>query len=778
MVKTDRRLDMESPNYAKWIPEAGGYVHNGSKVSTTPLYDDAGNLKVDVDVSQLQISQPNKTQPQTTPGLQLNTKGSGVDVNAAVSGVGALASVASNKENSDFGVLNTPATASTSAKEPVLSPVDQTMKDIAYYQAHNNLQGMINGYTTLQQLTGQDYSQMINNLQQQRSQKIRNQDDAYLQQINQAKQYGDSTGDYSTYNQLVQEQQGWRDKVGYQDQITMDYNTKMQEMELDWQDAYISGINDVLNNVMSSISNLINFQYDPNTDSALQVAQGYAVGAVKEQMNHTGMYYSSMTQSAITRAVAELVPVYEKMARDELKENVSLLMNVGNFLMNIEKTQYDLWESQVKLQFEANNEKRKQVAQAIEAANARGYYNNEEAILLGVPAGTESANAQARAQEKQDEIEKELRQLQIKQAMADYEQQLALEKMNYENTLKEEYWAYQVNNPKPTTSSTGGTNQSRLGGTMKADTLAKFGKSLLSSGKSAEDVAQTMYDSAYSVEDYLYAVQQLENGEVKPTEKKHDLTLSQATTMYGDSIGNKKPSEVLDEIVEEYNGEDSNLSYILAEIKYPKSDESLLSGQRVFDKSLYDKLGKEAYKALLDFQYENENDSGSMSSDTSKLVDNLEAKRKSGQITNEEYNKAVSQFSDTIINEMISKNAKSYGSTASKTKEATDKSQGMIEAYATELAKSGSPNTDAQITNAYIKLIDSIANAGDTYDYSWLPFNEGKSGRTEAINEILTSVDQNDSFGLSKRRNIIASLTSYANNLYAQGLIDEPKISK
>ena len=420
-------MENNTSNYAKWIPEAGGYVHNGVVVSKNPLYDNTGRQQIEVDIANLTTPKPS--------GTQENQANSGVDVNAGITQAGSLGTLNTNTPNPGLGTINTPATNSNVAGQTVLSPIDQINKDYEYMVATNNIKGQIDKLTQLSQMTGVDYSQTINDLWNQRSQKIKNEDNAYTEAIAQARQAGDE----QLAQELTIKQQLYRDNVGYYDQLGRDLQNGQDSLYVDYQTTYMQGINDITNGILSQLNNLINFQYSPELDMNLQVAQGYAVGAVKEQMNHTGMYYSSMTQSAIARAVAELVPVYEEMAKDEIRENISLLQNVGNYLMNLEEMQLGIWEAQLNMKIKANAEKRAQINQAIDNANARGYYTNEEAVLLGVPAGTESHEARIRAEDKQDEIEKEQRQLQNQMTLAKYNKELQLQLTQAEYALKNYY---------------------------------------------------------------------------------------------------------------------------------------------------------------------------------------------------------------------------------------------------------------------------------------------------------------------------------------------------
>lgn len=449
-------MDNEAPNYASWIPEAGGYVANGKVVSKSPIYDEAGKLRLDVDTSvfgNTQTPSTAKAQPQvanqatSNVGVTTaNVAGFGTDANAQATGIGSLGSMAQNTQNAVDSALSSPAMRSPSAGEPILTIEQQDLKEIQDAHARNDLQGEINGYVKLGRDTGTDYTQTINDLTRQRQQKIQGIDDNYLQQINgiqqkmnTAKAIGDITGDYTDYynaigelNAIQDEQNRWRNAVGYQDAMREMYNQEMEDVTKEYEYTWMKFVNDVGAQLTQMIPALMNFQYDPSQDAALRIAQGYVASSAKEQAISTGTFGSSFMQSAIAKATAELIPVYEKMAREEAIENFKLLQSTASFLMDLEQTQFDMWKSQIQMKWAANDEKRKAIDQANQNANARGYYTNEEAALLGIEPGTESQAARERALNKQEQVEKELRNLEQSKALAEFqaniEAQLAEEK--------------------------------------------------------------------------------------------------------------------------------------------------------------------------------------------------------------------------------------------------------------------------------------------------------------------------------------------------------------
>ena len=444
-------MDNETPNYASWIPESGGYVSNGKVLSKSPVYDENGKLKLDVDVSQLQTAAPSQnTQVANNPisnvGITTaNTSGSGEDANAMTTNIGSMGSLNLNTANPTESVISTPATKSPIAQEPILSVEDQINKDYQDAVARGDYQGMINALTRKGAIDGQDYSAEISRLTQAREQKIMGIDNQYLEQFNEARtayqqaqstykmavQIGDEAGAQQAQEQMNQaqavmdqintEQTAWRDSVGYESAMQSAYKRDMQDLEIKYKTTYMDGINNqIVPALLQLTNNYLNFQYDPTTDQKLIKAQDQVALKMRNLYNKTGMFYSTSSQYAITSALAELVPVYEQMAKDELKDSISMLQSTASFLLNLEESQFSMWKTQVQLQFDANAEKRAQFAQAVEASNARGYVTNEEAAILGVEPGSMSQQAREHMQELQEKLDEEQRALQQKMILTEY----------------------------------------------------------------------------------------------------------------------------------------------------------------------------------------------------------------------------------------------------------------------------------------------------------------------------------------------------------------------
>lgn len=440
MVEIDRRLKMdnETPKYANWLPEAGGYVADGKVVSKSPKYNEQGKLKLDVDASLFtpQTSQATSQQNVLSQGTpQANPLGSKEDANAAITQIGSLGSLDQNTQNATNSAISSPATKSSVAGDVVLSPLDKANQDYQNAIARNDLQGAINALTQVSAITGEDYSAKIDELTQKRENKIQSIDDQYISNYKAALAYGDG----ELADSILREQAAWREGVGYASTMEAKKERELQVSKLQYDYSFMDGANQIANYVMQSVGQLMNFQYDPTQDTALARAEAYTRAKMTEQFANTGMYYSSAVAYAVTKAVGELVPVYEQMAKDEIKDKISTLMSTANFLMNLEQTQFNMWKSQIELQFKEAQEKRAQRDAAIDRANAIGYFTNEDAAILGVEPGTLSPNERDYIRNKIDEAEKDEREFLQDKALLEYKEYLEEKKLIREQQIKNQY---------------------------------------------------------------------------------------------------------------------------------------------------------------------------------------------------------------------------------------------------------------------------------------------------------------------------------------------------
>lgn len=693
-------MDNETPNYASWIPAAGGYVANGKVVSKSPLYDEAGKLRIDVDTSVFGNTQtPAATQPQRLASQEETTKqnlqniinaqspetqkllnesvfggmsaanqaGSGKDANSLTTGVGSLGSLNNNTENTEYGPTNTPATHSNIAGEPILTPVQQAEQELQKAIASgNDFPRMINAYTRLQNLTGVDYSAEIKNVMKQGQQSVENVDNDYSNRIATAMMRGDT----EEVERLRNEQAIWRNTVGYQDVITQKYQTAREDLNVDYETTYMEGVKDITGMLMQALPGILNFQYNPYTDPALQVAQGYAVSRVKEQMNATGMYYSSMTQNAITKAVAELVPVYQKMAKEEAIQNFQLLQQTANFLVNLEETQFNLWKGQLDMKFKANAEKRAEIEAAWDKVNQLGYVDNETSAILGIPAGTESYQTRKMYVDKLNQIDAEERNLQQNKALERYQTDLAMEKMERQSNLDLQEYREKTNI---------GLQEYEIKSNID---LQEYGeKSNIDLQKYAEQQRIANY---YDKDFYNYQLQHPK------------------TTSSGGGSG-AKYTYVIDE--------DGNIKTTIT-TDSPMDIAGVNGNNQIADK----KISSELNQARED---------GSLSSYL-RVLSNLKNQPGSKEQALD-YDTTIKGVLNEAVYKEIDGAADSFSKDYSTTKKAIGDAENTIDQFAQAVDKTGLDEKYKQlyVLQAYARLFDNIDIAGE-FDYSWWNFADNK----------------------------------------------------
>lgn len=102
------------------------------------------------------------------------------------------------------------------------------------------------------------------------------------------------------------------------------------------------------------------FAYDPTKDMGYQAAVEETNRKIANAMNRRGIYGSTIMQENLNTADTQLIDTYAQMAQDKYNKAVS--------------------DRQNKMEMAYSNAKK------------RGYYNNEEAALWGVPPGTRIAS--------------------------------------------------------------------------------------------------------------------------------------------------------------------------------------------------------------------------------------------------------------------------------------------------------------------------------------------------------------------------------------------------
>ena len=194
--------------------------------------------------------------------------------------------------------------------------------------------------------------------------------------------------------------------------------------------TYKSQYSDAINQIANSILNM-RFSYNPDEDDLLQQATQYVTQNTYESMNSKGILNSSMTAERVSKVVGDLIPQYEKMARDEFEASFSRMINMANLIMNMDDRTFGIWkdarDQRWKEQEAEYEKKQREIQNAWNKVDQLGYVDNESALLLNIPAGTLSKDARESKEKFEREVEEWNRRHEVETATEKELMQLKLE---------------------------------------------------------------------------------------------------------------------------------------------------------------------------------------------------------------------------------------------------------------------------------------------------------------------------------------------------------------
>ena len=236
--------------------------------------------------------------------------------------------------------------------------------------------------------------------------------------------------------------------------------TNIDSVQGQYQSAYSDTINSLISEMLTQVST--GFQYDPTTDSALQMATEYAANSTLQSLAGSGVLNSSATAERVARVVSELIPQYEQLAYTRWTDSLGQLADTAQLVMNYDSQQFEYWKDAKDREFQEKQFEYQKQQDELENAWKRvdelGYVDNEAAAILGVPAGTLSGEARLAKEQQEFELAKMREQLEIERAndealyklkaeldkdYADYELQLNKQYANYTSQLDRENTAYE-----------------------------------------------------------------------------------------------------------------------------------------------------------------------------------------------------------------------------------------------------------------------------------------------------------------------------------------------
>lgn len=255
-------------------------------------------------------------------------------------------------------------------------------QEINDYQAQINALNAIDQYRTTQGYKP-IYTSNVYELTNQRVQKIKNQIRDYETDMAEAIY----SGNEALAQQIGQQMEAYKKAVNYGETVD---NSATYLQNIEYKSTYDSVISGIVNELLTT-----RFTYDPSDDEALLKAQQYATNSVYESMNAKGILDSTMTAQIVAKTANELIPIYEKMAKEDFYNNLERLQSMANFVMNLEETQYSRWLDQVQIKLDYYEAQKDEIAYQWDRVNQLGYVDNEASIILGVAPGTMSPSMRA-----------------------------------------------------------------------------------------------------------------------------------------------------------------------------------------------------------------------------------------------------------------------------------------------------------------------------------------------------------------------------------------------
>lgn len=422
------------------------------------------------------------------------------------------------------------------------STVQGYMNEYQEGERINDYQARINALTALDQYrveNGYDpiYSDTIYQLTNERTNKIKRYIADYDNRI--AEAY--NNGDYELAQQLGQELIAYKNMTNYDDGVQRydprDVTEYIQHLE--YRSDYDSIINGIMNELLT-----MRFTYNPSEDEALIRAQQYAANTAYESMNQRGILNSTMTAQIVTATIANLIPTYEKMAREEFYDNVERLYSMANFVIDLDDRAYKRWQENTERNLAYYQALKDEADYQWDRVNQLGYIDNWASVVLGVAPGSLSPSARQSIQEQKNKIEQEniklatdiaLAQAKAQLDLETYAQKQAIQTQNYET--KKAIDAYYKNSGSTKTYT----------GELNATSLKKQLDIMAQNGASDEELIEFADENAKTRNDFAQAIS---GGEYYD-----GWTISEADKILGRSTGTR-----VEKAIEEIEAEIENVS--------------------------------------------------------------------------------------------------------------------------------------------------------------------------------------------------------------------------
>lgn len=218
-------------------------------------------------------------------------------------------------------------------------------------------------------------------------------------------------------------------------------NTNLNTVNGMYQSTYSDTINGLISSMIEQLEN--GFQYNPNKDTALQVATEYASNSTMQSLAGSGVLNSSATAERVARVVSDLIPQYEQLAYTRWTDYLGQLSNTAQMVMNYDSQQFEYWKDAKDREFQNKQFEYQKQQDALNNAWKRvdelGYVDNNASAILGVPVGTLSGEARLAKEQREFELAKMREQAQI-----EYENNKALYQLKSELDKQQQEYTYQL----------------------------------------------------------------------------------------------------------------------------------------------------------------------------------------------------------------------------------------------------------------------------------------------------------------------------------------------
>ncbi len=278
---------------------------------------------------------------------------------------------------------------------------------------------------------------------------------------------------YNSYNQaLGKSNQNTNNsgikKTSYNTTIVTPTVANLNSIQGQYQSAYADTVNGIISTMLSQVEQLRNgdFGYDPTQDNALRMASEYAANSTLQSLAGSGVLNSSATAERVARIVSELIPQYEEKAYNRQIQYLSQLADTAQLVMSYDNQQFNYWKDAKDREFQEKefefNKKQKELENAWKRVDELGYVDNNASTILGVRVGTLSGAAREAKEQREYELAKMREQAQIEHAnnvalaklrseldlqenkvMADYNHNLDMKKLQYQNQLSKSNSEYE-----------------------------------------------------------------------------------------------------------------------------------------------------------------------------------------------------------------------------------------------------------------------------------------------------------------------------------------------